>query len=123
MSHPRYAPPSMEDMIDARNREGFFESSYGLLERRFASLWKQRNELRAQLAVEKERVLDLEAQLGDWRVLAFKYGTETTAEKRLRVGQLVGSVTIDRDLAMMGDEAIVQVCLKLARDLQREAHR
>jgi hypothetical protein len=108
--------------MDAARREGFHETAYGLLERRFATLWKERNQLRAELAAAREQVLELEAQLGDWRVLAFKYGAETTAEKRVRTDTLNGSIVLARDLVMLdGDDAITHACINLAKKMQAAA--
>ncbi len=113
----KFSMPSPEQMRDAANREGYYESAYYLLGKELSAclkdLWKTREALAAAL----ERVSELEGHVGDWRSLAFKYGTRTEAEKRRDTMTLNGTVTIARELVMQGNEAITHACVRLAKKL------
>lgn len=123
MSAPPTMPP-LEYMIDAANREGYFEFAYTQLGKETAALYRELQRTRDALAVANARVDELEAHVGEWRQLAMKYGTMTVAEKRPKVGQLYGTLTLDREMVMRsGGEAITFACADLARKLRKEAGR
>ena len=112
-----YSPPSIDEMQDRAAREGYHEYAHRMLGKRMSVMMRELFNLRDALTKEKALVEDLEAELSEALLLAYKYGTESTAERRARPNTLHGSVTIAAELAMQGNEAIMFACMDLAKKL------
>ena len=115
------APPSLESMLDASRREGYYEEANRLLRKRLAATYREACDLRDALAAQMARSEALENDLGEALSLAYKFGTETRVEKRQRMHDLHGQLVVARELAIQGDEAINYACADLAKKLRSAA--
>ncbi len=100
---------SAAEMLLSMRSDQFYRDAYDMLKREFEHLVDDNRALR-------RRVEQAEADVEGWRALAVNYGTTAEASKDSR--GLHGEVHISGEMiALGGESAVVQACVKLSRTL------